>query len=81
MNGLMCWHWGLITWPDNDWKKNVLINEDGSIQKFEDKLPMKVQTKFPPEWSPGIGLGKNRTRLIPRRAIGKQPRSLARPIT
>lgn len=35
MNGIMLGPWGCITYPDNPNRKNVLTNEDGSIEVFE----------------------------------------------
>lgn len=52
MNGMSCSHWGIVTWPDNEWKENVLVNGDGTISKMEDALPLMLQTKLPPGWEP-----------------------------
>jgi hypothetical protein len=47
MNGRSCSHWGIITWPDDKWQENVLINGEGALSKFDDGLPLMIQTRFP----------------------------------
>ena len=47
MNGASISHWGIVTWPDDQWKENIFIDGDGSVSKMEDSLPSTMQIMLP----------------------------------
>jgi hypothetical protein len=54
MNGQSMSHWGIIIWPDEVGQRvNCLFNQDGTLSKFDDLLPMTARVLpsiFPYDW-------------------------------
>jgi hypothetical protein len=46
MNGMSISHWGIITWPDQPDRKNILILSDGSMDIFDFDKFTQYQTRF-----------------------------------
>lgn len=48
MNGRSISHWGIITWPDNEWARNVYVDAHGDVSMMEEGHAFQIMSQYFP---------------------------------